>query len=84
MTDNQYINQSLAANYDWGFWVVIAVILIIALLSHINSQRWVVSGGIRVCPKCLQKYRNAQRKGVKLGISYAPSQNDMPCNDCGK
>lgn len=84
MSDNQIINQSLSANNDWLFIVIIVLICIIALMSHVNSQRWVVSGGIRVCPKCVLKYKRAQRKGVRLGISYAPSQNDLPCDDCGR
>jgi hypothetical protein len=84
MSDNEIINASMMANNDWGWAVIVAMFLIVAIVSHMCTQRWVVSGGIRCCPKCVQKYKRAQRKGVRLQINHAPSQAELPCDDCNE
>ena len=83
-SDNEIINQSLSANNDWMFVVIIVIIGIVALLSHLNARRYVITGGVRVCGHCVKKYRRARRQGVNIGISYCPSQSDLPCDDCNR
>lgn len=83
-SDNEIINASLSANNDGLLIAVIIIIAVVALLSHLNARRWVISGGVRVCGHCVAKYRRARRQGVNIGISYAPSQSDLPCDDCGR
>jgi hypothetical protein len=82
MSDNEIINASMASNNDWMFLVLAVIIGIVALLSHLNARRWVISGGVRVCGHCVKKYRRARRQGVNIGIAYSPSQSDLPCMDC--
>ena len=89
MSDNQLINQSLAANNDWMFLALAVIIGIVALFSHFNrlredkcialaGERWIVANKWIVCRCCMEKYKQANITIEKLSNEYSHHK----CADC--
>ena len=85
-SDNEIINQSLSANNDWMFLVIIVIIGIVALLSHLKDkrialagERWIVANKWITCRCCMEKYKQANITIEKLSNEYSHHK----CADCG-
>lgn len=85
-SDNYIINQSMMANYEWLLILIVIAVCIIAFISHLQRRRWVMQGGRRVCGRCMKSYTaKAQQMQLSIGeIVRTPTQDDLPCNDCGR
>ena len=86
MSDNQIINQSMMANYEWMLILIVVSIAVVSLLAHLARRRWVMQGGRRVCGHCMKSYTaKAQQMQLSIGeIVRTPAQDDLPCADCGR
>lgn len=57
-----------------------------AFYCHMNRRRYVMRGGLRICPSCRKEImRKAKQMKLSIGIIVrTPLLDDMPCELCNR